>query len=83
MCACNRLGPEGVRGRNSDNTLIRQVLGWAPATTLKDGLHKTYVWIKKQIELEESKGMDTKNYTTSQVVKQTSNSLDSLGQVIQ
>merc|ERR1740138_915297 len=30
-------GPEGVRGRNSDNTLIKQVLGWAPQTTLKEG----------------------------------------------
>lgn len=34
-------GPEGVRGRNSDNTLIKQVLGWAPTIALKDGLART------------------------------------------
>lgn len=34
-------GPEGVRGRNSDNTLIKQVLGWAPSISLKDGLKRT------------------------------------------
>jgi GDP-D-mannose 3',5'-epimerase len=39
-------GPEGVRGRNSDNTLIRQKLGWAPNVPLKDGMRKTYFWIK-------------------------------------
>ena len=35
-------GPEGVRGRNSDNTLIKEVLGWAPSTPLAVGLRKTY-----------------------------------------
>merc|ERR1711988_1254898 len=39
-------GPEGVRGRNSDNTLIKEVLGWAPSTTLKEGLGYTFDWIK-------------------------------------
>ena len=38
-------GPEGVRGRNSDNTLINEVLGWQPATKLADGLRTTYFWI--------------------------------------
>ena len=37
--------PKGVRGRNSDNTLIRQVLGWEPSIRLEDGLEKTYKWI--------------------------------------
>jgi len=37
--------PQGVRGRNSDNTLIRKVFGWAPPTSLRDGLAKTYPWI--------------------------------------
>ena len=37
--------PKGVRGRNSDNTLIKQVLGWAPSTRLQTGLEKTYGWI--------------------------------------
>ncbi len=40
--------PKGVGGRNSDNTFIQQVLGWAPSTPLKDGLAKTYAWIEKQ-----------------------------------
>ncbi len=37
--------PQGVRGRNSDNTLIKEVLGWAPSVSLKDGMEKTYKWI--------------------------------------
>jgi len=37
--------PQGVRGRNSDNTLINERLGWEPAITLEDGLEKTYAWI--------------------------------------
>ena len=44
-------GPLGVRGRNSDNTLIREKLGWSPNYLLKDGMEKTYHWIKKQVEL--------------------------------
>lgn len=42
-------GPLGVRGRNSDNTLIRAELGWAPSESLKEGLAKTYPWIAKQV----------------------------------
>lgn len=42
-------GPMGVRGRNSDNTLCRQVLGWEPFTSLEEGLNKTYPWIKQQV----------------------------------
>ncbi len=41
--------PKGVRGRNSDNTQIRQALGWAPAIRLEDGLEKTYRWIHDQM----------------------------------
>ncbi|MGD0384038.1 MAG: NAD-dependent epimerase/dehydratase family protein [Thermoguttaceae bacterium] len=37
--------PKGVRGRNSDNTLIKKLLGWEPNTKLYDGLEKTYTWI--------------------------------------
>lgn len=44
--------PQGVRGRNSDNTLINQKLGWAPTIPLFDGLEKTYHWINKQIKNE-------------------------------
>ena len=42
-------GPMGVRGRNSDNTLLRQVLGWEPAVTLEEGLRITYAWIEEQV----------------------------------
>jgi nucleoside-diphosphate-sugar epimerase len=42
-------GPLGVRGRNSDNRLIRQKLDWAPSEPLKDGLAKTYPWIVQQV----------------------------------
>lgn len=43
-------GPQGVRGRNSDNRLIKARLGWAPSMPLKDGLRITYAWIKEQVE---------------------------------
>ncbi len=42
-------GPTGVRGRNSDNKLIREKLGWAPSLPLHDGLKKTYAWIAEQV----------------------------------
>lgn len=45
--------PQGVRGRNSDNTLIRKLFKWEPSTPLEDGLRETYKWIKKQIEDEQ------------------------------
>lgn len=41
-------GPIGVRGRNSDNTLIKKSIGWAPSQPLIDGLKKTYEWILKE-----------------------------------
>lgn len=41
--------PKGVRGRNSDNTLIKAKLGWAPEITLEDGLERTYRWIYDQM----------------------------------
>ena len=43
-------GPEGVRGRNSDNSLILEKLGWEPTITLADGLKVTYFWIKSQLD---------------------------------
>ena len=42
-------GPTGVRGRNSDNSLIRERLGWAPSQSLREGLEKTYEWIEWQV----------------------------------
>ncbi|KAK7391888.1 hypothetical protein VNO78_20311 [Psophocarpus tetragonolobus] len=62
-------GPEGVRGRNSDNTLIKEKLGWAPTMKLKDGLRITYFWIKEQIEKEKSQGIDISVYGSSKVVQ--------------
>ena len=43
-------GPQGVRGRNSDNTLLREVLGWEPQISLEDGLARTYKWIEDQVK---------------------------------
>jgi nucleoside-diphosphate-sugar epimerase len=42
-------GPQGVRGRNSDNTRLRQVLDWEPSIGLEEGLARTYRWIEEQI----------------------------------
>jgi nucleoside-diphosphate-sugar epimerase len=44
-------GPQGVRGRNSDNTRLRQVLGWEPEISLEDGLARTYTWIDERVRL--------------------------------
>jgi nucleoside-diphosphate-sugar epimerase len=43
-------GPLGVRGRNSDNKLIKEKLSWAPSCPLRDGLKKTYAWVSAQVE---------------------------------
>jgi nucleoside-diphosphate-sugar epimerase len=45
-------GPLGVRGRNSDNRLIEQKLGWCPSRPLREGLEKTYAWIQEQVTSE-------------------------------
>lgn len=42
-------GPQGVRGRNSDNTRLREVLGWEPEISLEEGLSRTYAWIEEQV----------------------------------
>jgi len=42
--------PQGVRGRNSDNTLIRETYGWEPSISLREGLEKTYAWVAEQVE---------------------------------
>ncbi|HEV2813928.1 MAG TPA: NAD-dependent epimerase/dehydratase family protein [Solirubrobacteraceae bacterium] len=41
--------PKGVRGRNSDNTLIKELMGWAPGISLREGLEETYSWISEQV----------------------------------
>ncbi len=44
--------PQGVRGRNSDNTLIKERLGWEPSTSLEEGMLKTYEWIDQQVRAQ-------------------------------
>jgi nucleoside-diphosphate-sugar epimerase len=43
-------GPQGVRGRNSDNTRLRRVLEWEPRISLEEGLQRTYLWIEEQVK---------------------------------
>lgn len=45
----NHAMPQGVRGRNSDNTLLRHILGWEPQVSLAEGLAPTYAWIAQQV----------------------------------
>jgi GDP-D-mannose 3',5'-epimerase len=45
----NLQGPQGVRGRNSDNSRLRHVLGWEPTITLRQGLNHTYPWIEQEL----------------------------------
>jgi GDP-D-mannose 3',5'-epimerase len=55
-------GPQGVRGRNSDNTRLKEVLQWEPQVPLEEGLTRTYSWIEKQVRdtaLEYSFGVAT------------------------
>ena len=42
--------PQGVRGRNSDNTMIKDVYGWAPSISLADGLARTYAWVYDEVK---------------------------------
>jgi nucleoside-diphosphate-sugar epimerase len=44
----NLSAPKGVNGRNSDNTLIKKYLGWAPDIRLRDGMQRTYDWILEE-----------------------------------
>jgi nucleoside-diphosphate-sugar epimerase len=48
--------PRGVRGRNSDNTMIQDRLGWQPSISLRSGLEKTYEWVFKQVEKKKQEG---------------------------
>ncbi len=45
----HRKGPQGVRGRNSDNTRLREVLGWVPGISLEEGMRRTYTWIEEEV----------------------------------
>jgi len=51
-------GPQGVRGRNSDNSRLREVLGWEPEISLEDGLEPTYRWIVEQVERSAEKASE-------------------------
>ena len=51
----NIAGPVGVRGRNSDNHLIKERLGWAPSKSLRDGIERTFNWINEQVKQQRSK----------------------------
>ena len=50
LCIKNIAGPVGVMGRNSNNDVIRDVLGWEPKNSLLKGITKTYLWIKQEYE---------------------------------
>jgi GDP-D-mannose 3', 5'-epimerase len=50
-------GALGVRGRTSDNTQVRAVLGWEPAITLEDGMQRTYAWIEEQLAARVTPGV--------------------------
>lgn len=52
-------GPQGVRGRNSDNSRLRRVLGWEPAISLEEGLARTYPWIEQQVRKSVSMAVAT------------------------
>jgi GDP-D-mannose 3', 5'-epimerase len=52
-------GPLGVRGRNSDNKLIKDTLDWAPSHPLRKGLEKTYAWIEEQVRRQQGKNSST------------------------
>lgn len=65
-------GPEGVRGRNSDNALIHEKLGWAPSITLADGLRLTHDWIAGELRAEAERGdADLSHYAHSTIVATT------------
>ena len=49
-------GPQGVRGRRSDNTLIHELVGWHPAGRLSEGIEKTYPWIEQQLYARNNQG---------------------------
>ena len=52
-------GPQGVRGRNSDNRLIREKLNWEPTQSLRTGLESTYRWVERQVSRNSPQGAST------------------------
>lgn len=53
-------GPQGVRGRNSDNSRLRRVLNWEPRISLEEGLSRTYAWIEDQVRAALAAGRDVR-----------------------
>ena len=73
-------GPMGVRGRTSNNELIKKELGWEPTIRIEEGLKKTYFWIKEEIETQKKDGKDISDFSKSEIVQQVDDSLMQLGQ---
>ena len=55
--------PKGVRGRSSDNSMLKSQFDWEPSVSLKDGLEKTYKWIFDQLKSQENSQKFTRSYT--------------------
>jgi GDP-D-mannose 3',5'-epimerase len=62
-------GPQGVRGRNSDNTRLREVLGWEPRVTLEEGLAATYAWIEEQVRAKHGDRIEPPSLAASAAVQ--------------
>lgn len=60
-------GPQGVRGRNSDNELVERVIHWKPEISLEEGLRRTYHWIEENVNHELAKGADPMDLARSVV----------------
>ena len=68
-------GPQGVRGRNSDNDRIKALIGWAPSIKLADGLRRTYDWMKEEVAKLDAAGIDVNALSSSEIVKQDEDSM--------
>jgi nucleoside-diphosphate-sugar epimerase len=58
----DRSAPQGVRGRNSDNTLVRATLGWEPSVSLRYGMEITYRWVYEQVKLSQTQRKQTDSH---------------------
>ncbi len=64
-------GNQGVRGRNSDNTRLKEVLKWEPQTSLEEGMRKTYVWIEENVKAALEKGIDPQDLKSGAYLRKT------------
>lgn len=74
-------GPEAVRESNSNNTLMKTVLKWAPSTTLFEGLKSTYYFIKCELEREKQNGVIVSTYAMSEDTPQTTETSETISRV--